>query len=53
MAVSIPSAPQIMVFPVESYNDLAEISGLDKIDSDFWIHTQGDPWHISQECSPV
>ncbi len=43
MAVSIPSAPQIMVFPVESYNDLAEISGLDKIDSDFWIHTQGDP----------
>jgi hypothetical protein len=43
MAVSIPSAPQVMVFPVESYNDLAEIFGLDKIDSDFWIHTQGDP----------
>jgi hypothetical protein len=43
MAVSLPGAPQVMVFPVESYNELADVYGMDKIDENFWMHTQGDP----------
>ena len=43
MAVSLPSAPQTLVFPVEKYNQLAARYDMGVIDSDFWMHTSGDP----------
>ena len=43
MAVSLPSAPQTLVFPVERYNELAGKFDMDIIDGDFWIHNSGDP----------
>ena len=43
MAVSLPSAPQTLVFPVDNYNELAERYNMEVIDSDFWMHTSGDP----------
>jgi hypothetical protein len=43
MAVSLPSAPQTLVFPVGKYNELAEKYNMEVIDSDFWMHTSGDP----------
>ncbi len=51
MSVSLPSGIQNLVMDVDTFNELAGQYNLDSVDSDFWIHTLGDPGTYPESTS--